>query len=91
MTPPPLRKLSGGKTKVVVSKVRKIQQKEYFFIMKLLPKSKRSTNVAETLFPYFLHCRQLFKEQVQSFIHYKKELFIFILELVFSIKGAIRA
>ena len=55
------------------------------YIMKLFSKSRLSANVTETLLPYFLDCRQVFKEQIQSFIHYKNELFIFVLktELVF--------
>ena len=75
---------------MAVSKVRQIWQKEYFFIMKLFPKSKKSTNVTETLLRYFLDCTQVFKEQIQCFVHYKKELFIFGLEaeLVFSILEA---
>ena len=71
---------------MVVSKVRQIRQRGYFFIMKLFPKSKRSANVTETLLPYFLDCRQVFKERIQSFIHYRNKLFIFVLEtgLVFQ-------
>ena len=82
MTPLPssLRKLSGGKTKVVVSESETITAKGHFFIMKLFPKSERSANVTETLLPHFFDCRQVVKEQIQSFIHCKKELFVFVLK-----------
>ena len=92
LPPPPPKSYLEVKVKWLSLKVRQIQQKEHFFIMKLFPKSKRSTNVTETL-PYFLDCRQVFKEHVQSFIHYKKELFVFVpkTELVFSREEAIRA
>ena len=65
---------------MAVSEIETNTAREHFFIMKLFPKSKRSTNVTETLLLHFLDCRQVFKEQIQSFIHYKKELVVFVLK-----------
>ena len=70
--PPPLIKLSGGKIKVVVSESVTNTAKGAFLYHEAIPKRKRSTNVTETLFLYFLDCRQVFKTQIQSFIQYKK-------------------
>ena len=47
-----------------------------------------STNLTETLVRYFLGCGQVFKELVQCFVHYRKELYIFV--FCFPTKEVIR-
>ena len=78
MIPPPSESYLEVKIiKVAVSiKVRQIWQTEYFFIMKLFPQIKKSTNVTETLHRCFLDCRQVFKEQVHVLLITEKNYMI---------------